>query len=178
LKTKDFPDYPDLPGRYLVVGDGDAFFEPTRVDTVLGSCVAVTFHHRRLRIGATFHALLPHWRQYETELPPDRVYRYVDSAVDSICDILVGHGCNPRDLECKIFGGAQTMCTGEMCAGRYNVQAAFEAMMARRLRVVATDVGGDRGRKLVFFSHTGEVFVRRIKGRGDTIRCAPSRNSI
>lgn len=178
MKTKDFPDYPDLPGRYLVVGDGGAFPEPTRVDTVLGSCVAVTFFHRTRGIGATFHALLPRWRQYEDDLPPERIYRYVDSAVDTICDTLVSLGCNPRDLECKIFGGAQTMCTGEMCAGRHNVQAAFEAMAARRLRVVATDVGGDRGRKLVFFSHTGEVFVRRIKPRGDTNRPSKGRNCI
>ncbi len=178
MKTRDFPDYPDLPGRYLVVGDGGAFPEPTRVDTVLGSCVAVTFFHRHRSIGATFHALLPRWRQYETALAPDRVYRYVDSAVDTVCNMLVGYGCNPRDMECKIFGGAQTMCAGGMSAGRHNVQAAFEAMTARRLRVVATDVGGDQGRKLVFFSHTGEVFVRRIRRQGDTIRPEPSANGI
>ena len=178
MKSKDFPDYPDLAARYLVVGEGDVFPRPTRVDTVLGSCVAVTFHSRRHSVGGTFHALLPHWRMYESELPRERIFRYVDSAVDTLCDAMVGQGCNPRELECKIFGGAQTMCTGEMCAGRHNVQAAFLAMAARRLRVVATDVGGDRGRKLVFFSHTGEVYVRRIKARGDTIRRESSAHGI
>ena len=32
-----------------------------------------------------------------------------------------------------------------------------------RLKVVAADVGDAFGRKVIFFSNTGEVFVKRLK---------------
>ena len=34
------------------------------------------------------------------------------------------------------------------------------------LRLTASDVGGDRGRKLLFLTHTGDVWVKRLNKSG------------
>jgi chemotaxis protein CheD len=40
--------------------------------------------------------------------------------------------------------------------------AALETLGWQDLRASVRDTGGDRGRKILFMSHTGEVFLRRL----------------
>lgn len=153
--------YPDIATRYLLVAEGGVYATPTAISTVLGSCVTVTFHCPRQRIGAAFHALLPRQADYEREVSI-QVYRYVDTAVAAICDQLGQQGVRRQDIECKIFGGASAMFQHEISVGPKNVQAAFETLAGFPLRITATNVGGNQGRKLLFITHTGEVFVKQL----------------
>lgn len=154
--------YPDIAMRYIFVGEGGVFAVPTAVSTVLGSCVSVTFHCPRQRIGAVFHALLPRKVDYERDAPSIQNYRYVDTAVAAICDKLARKGVRRQDIECKIFGGSSAMFQHEISVGPKNVQAAFETLASFPLRITATNVGGNQGRKLLFITHTGEVFVKQL----------------
>ncbi len=117
--------------RQLGAGDALVLQRPLAVSTVLGSCVAVTFHCPVSGWGAMFHALIP---QCDCVAPAPRDYKFVDDAMFA-----------------EQFG-----------VGRRNVLMAFETLESERLRVAASDVGGDRGSKLLFFTHTGEVFVKRL----------------
>jgi chemotaxis receptor (MCP) glutamine deamidase CheD len=47
--------------------------------------------------------------------------------------------------------------------GQLNICTAFQVLEMERLRVAASDVGGLRGRKILFSAHTGEVFLRRLR---------------
>jgi len=152
--------YPDLDSVYLLVAQGGVFERPTLVQTVLGSCVSVAFYSRDNGFGGIFHALLPRSADYEKVLLPGNRFRYVDAAVDAVAGSLVRRGVDLAEVECKVFGGAGALFQGEAGVGQKNVLAAYEALARHRLRVTASHVGGERGRKLVFFSHTGEVFVK------------------
>jgi chemotaxis protein CheD len=156
--------YPQSACHYLMVGDGGIWRKPSAVQTVLGSCVSVTFHVPRLHLGATFHALLPERERYDRSRPDDPPFKYVDAAVDAVCARLFRNGLKPADIECKVFGGANATFRGEFATGRMNVEAAFKALARHHLRAKSADVGGDRGRKLLFLTDTGEVFIRRLKG--------------
>lgn len=156
--------HPGLDSVYLLVAQGGVFERPTLVQTVLGSCVSVVFFAREVGIGGMFHALLPKSADYEKGMvAPGNRYRYVDAAVDALVMSLKRRKVDPGMVECKVFGGAGAMFQGETAVGIKNVQSAYESLARHQLRVAASHVGGDRGRKLVFLSHTGEVFVKCLR---------------
>lgn len=155
--------FPGIATRYMLVAEGGVFREPTAVQTVLGSCVTVTFYSPRQRVGAMFHALMPRQVEYERGAAQEAPFKYVDSAIEACCRKLFALGVHKQDLECKIFGGASAMFKHEISIGPRNVQTAYETLAAIPLRVAASNVGGSLGRKLLFISHTGEVYVKQLK---------------
>jgi len=155
--------FPGIASQYLMVAEGGVYEKPTAVQTVLGSCVSVTFYSPKQQVGAIFHALMPWRSQYERIDAGSPAFRYVDSAIEAICTRLFQLGIRQQDLECKIFGGANAMFQHELSIGPKNVRAAFETLAAYPLRIAATNVGGNVGRKLFFISHTGEVYVKPIR---------------
>ncbi|NCC25437.1 MAG: chemotaxis protein CheD [Deltaproteobacteria bacterium] len=156
---------PHLRLHYLMIAEGGIFRSDSAVQTVLGSCVSITFHHPKERIGAIFHALLPTWRDYENPLAEANRYRYVDSAVDAICDRLTRKGLRLNALDCKVFGGASPLLPGELGAGKKNVQSALESLERHGLRVVASNVGGLQGRKLIFVVENGMVLIKKLRAQ-------------
>ncbi len=155
--------FPGVASTFMMVAEGNIFEQPTAVQTVLGSCVSVTFFSPRQRIGAMFHALMPQRAAFEKFQAGDSLFRYVDSAINELCRRLFSLGIRQQDLECKIFGGANAMFQHELSVGPKNVRVAFETLAAFPLRVTATNVGGQAGRKIIFISHTGEVFLKHLK---------------
>lgn len=154
--------YPGIASRFLMIGEGGLYQEPMAVQTVLGSCVSVTFLHQPTRAGAIFHALLPNWAEFEKTPFPANPYKYVNSAVERICADFTKLGIKLENIECKVFGGANALMPGEFGTGMKNVQMAFETLARHRIRVVATNVGGNFGRKLLYISSTGDVFVKHL----------------
>jgi chemotaxis protein CheD len=67
-----------------------------------------------------------------------------------------------------MFGGADTLNTNperqgiSAPVGRLNVMKARAVLEARGLKVLVTDVGGSQGRKIFFYTHTGEVLLKRL----------------
>lgn len=152
---------PDLPKVYLKPGEFHFATGPTVVTTVLGSCVSVTMFDRLSGIAAICHALLP-------EGPRSDAFRYVDSSILHMLELFEAHGVNRRRLEVKVFGGADMIGAGgsRVGVGRRNVEIASQVLAETGLAASTADVGGTRGRKLFFVTHTGEVFLKRLR-RGD-----------
>lgn len=135
---------------------------PTRVSTVLGSCVAVTFFNRRLQYGAICHAMLPHGRG-------DISFKYVDGAFDYMLGRFALAGIERHEIEVKLFGGADVLPKSEsqyapLSVGRQNIVAAKALIEQEGLQLQASNVGGPLGRKIHFFTHTGEVLLKRVGG--------------
>lgn len=158
---------PELESVYLMIAAGGAFSRPTAVQTVLGSCVSVTFHCPTLRIGGIFHALLPRAADYPRENPASTPYKYVDTAIQTVLDGLEHLGARRQRLEAKVFGGACSDVDQSAGVGLRNVEVAFETLELCRVRVKAADVGGRRGRKLLFLSHAGDVYVKRLGSKSE-----------
>ena len=156
--------YPDHTPAFLNVAQGGLYQQPTMAHTVLGSCVSVTFYVPTRGIGALFHALLPKAAEYRLH---DRLetapYKFVDTAIETILARLARRGVTRQEIECKVFGGASALFSEEMSVGRRNVETAFSTLASFGLRVAASNVGGERGRKIVFASGTGEIFVRMLQ---------------
>lgn len=156
---------PDLPKVYLQPGELYIGEEPTKVSTVLGSCVSVTLFSKRLGIGAICHGTLPHCRKVKRchELCKD-AFKYVDCSVHYMIGRMRSYGCIDSEIEVKLFGGADTLSSKkENTIGSMNVKMALEMIKQERLRIIAADVGDSFGRKIIFLTHTGEVYLKRLK---------------
>ncbi|MFP4445594.1 MAG: chemotaxis protein CheD [Desulfosudaceae bacterium] len=169
-KIKDhYPDLDAWPSVYLKQGecyisDGG----PAQARTVLGSCVTVTMHCPVLQIGGITHSLLP-FPPPGTRIPPGHRGRFVVSSVHYVYEQLVTRGVRKNRLEVKIFGGGQMFLPvigkemqEKLNIGRRNVETALKTIQELGLTVTATDVGGNLGRKLLFFPHRGDVWVKKI----------------
>src|ERR1017187_5592031 len=79
---------------------------PTRVKTVLGSCVASTRRSPRLGLSGMAHCLLPSAGVPAEGLPRAEALRYVDSSVDLMLREFARRGAFAEELEIKLLGGA------------------------------------------------------------------------
>jgi len=157
----------DLASVYLHPGELSVCKEPTQVITVLGSCVSITMFNPRLQLGAICHGTLPQCRSREgCNTLCIEAFKFMDCAIHYMLKSFRAHGIRNNDIEVKIFGGADTLrSTSSNTIGSQNIKTALDIMSEEELRVIAADVGDSFGRKLVFFSHTGEVFLKRLKNR-------------
>lgn len=128
--------------------------EPYLVKTILGSCVAICLWDSRLKIGGINHYMLPHWNGNDLASP-----KYGNIAIDKMIDKLLFHGSKIEDLQAKIFGGGELMQTGnsKTLIGERNIRVARIMLEEKNIPIVASSTGGKRGRKIIFFTDTGEV---------------------
>ncbi len=127
--------------------------------TILGSCVSVCIWDTRRRRGGMNHFVLPH---APLVLPrPPRPYTYGDVAVPELVERLLASGSRLTALEAKVFGGAG-MAGESGGLGERNAELALALLAERGVHVVARDVGGRRGRKLLFSTADGSALVRQL----------------
>jgi chemotaxis protein CheD len=153
------PDAGDRLQVYLHAGQLHAAAAPTSITTVLGSCVSVCLHDPVTRMGGMNHFLLPH--HVERERSP----RFGNVAVPQLIEALVKAGATRSALVAKIFGGASVigaMARGGRHLGEENALLALRLLEEAHIPVLDQDVGGSRGRKLVFFSDEGTAWVRQL----------------
>lgn len=140
---------------------------PSLISTVLGSCVAVTLFSCRRKVGAICHAMLPSGGC-------GNGFKYVDSSLRHMLEHFDRLGIDRKEIDVKLFGGADMFEAApfpsrSMTVGRQNIQAAFDNLRQEGLRIVVSDVGGRQGRKLLFYSHTGEVLLKRLYNRSQSL---------
>lgn len=141
---------------------GTIFAEPLeyQISTVLGSCVAVCLWDHVVRRGGMNHMMLPFWNGEGLATP-----KYGNIAMEKLLSKMLLIGCRREHLVAKVFGGANVSGTGLelFMIGDRNITLALHMLEEFRIPVVAKDVGGRVGRKIIMNSGTGVVLVG--KGR-------------
>jgi chemotaxis protein CheD len=145
---------------YLQPGQLHVADSPTAITTILASCVAVCLWDARRRAGGMNHFLLP--KALGLDGAPAR---FGASAIQLLIDQMVARGSRMRDLQAKLFGGATVLAAvpgnrDRIPLGDSNVRCAFELLDDARIPVVASDVGGIRGRKIIFHTADGSAFMK------------------
>ncbi|HEX5229757.1 MAG TPA: chemotaxis protein CheD [Bryobacteraceae bacterium] len=142
---------------------------PTILRTILGSCVSVTFWSSRLGAGAMCHGVLPRVPKVR---PPGfsagEGHRYVDFSIRYLAQKFDALGAQRGELEVKLFGGADVLPHlsergGRPTVGALNCKSAVDVLAEEGFDVVASDLGGTRGRRIHFHTGTGEVLVYRLE---------------
>lgn len=147
--------------HYLYPSALYASTSPTKITTVLGTCVAVCLFDKKLRIGGINHYMLPLWNGDGLASP-----KHGNIAIEKLIERMIELGSNRSDLKAKVFGG-KTDNEGESVynIGQRNIDIAFSVLSENKISIVGSNVGGPYGRKLMYISNTGDVFMKYLKGQ-------------
>lgn len=147
------------PTVHLHAGELYVTAAPAAVQTILGSCVSVCLWDATRRVGGINHFLLP--------FPPGPAAassRFGDVAMRRLLDGVLRAGASRPRLVARVFGGARiTAIEGPADhLGARNVELAMRFLADERIRVAGVEVEGARGRRLVFSTEDGAVWIKTI----------------
>ena len=152
--------------HYLKPGEAIIASGDSTITTVLGSCVSVTLFAPTHRLGAMTHGVLPIFPKECRRLAElETAFRYVDSSIEQMIRRLTAKGIDSHTLTVKVFGGADVLgkpSKSALSVGRKNIEAALDTLSRLKVSIDKSDVGGDRGRKIIFCTRTGEVRLKRL----------------
>ncbi len=131
---------------------------PDTIRTTLGSCIGVAIYDRVAKVGGMAHVMLP-----SSEGCKGDPGKFADTAVDWLVQEALDHGCLKKRVAAKITGGASMFGpTTDNGLGERNIRAVKERLSHHAIRVVAEDVGGQKGRRMMLDPSTGAVQVQVI----------------
>lgn len=151
------------PGEYFVSN------KSVQISTLLGSCISVCLYDPINRIVGMNHFMLSNYR-YSKSMPMcmTEAGRYGVHAMELVINGMLKIGAERAKIRAKAFGGGSLLQTkvktdSFFCIGEANVRFILEFLRKDRIPLVASDLGGDRGRKIFFSSETYDVYVRKIR---------------
>jgi len=137
-----------IQGEFKVSADPHVVFS-----TLLGSCVGACMRDPIAGVGGMNHFLLP--GSDAANGSPDSEREGVH-LMELLVNGLMRQGAQRDRLEAKIFGGARMM-RGLSDIGKKNADFAKRFLSYEGIRIVGSDLGGERGRRLHFWPVTGRA---------------------
>lgn len=142
---------------YLYPGKVFCSKKPHMVHTILGSCIAVSLWDPVLQFGAINHYMLP-YKEGSTS------FKYGNAAIAELIKRMLSMGSFKNNIQAKIFGGSEIANpNGIFNIGERNIMFAQETLKKEHVPIISFSVGGNAGRKVIFYSASGEVLISYIK---------------
>lgn len=134
---------------------------PYIVTTVLGSCISLCLWDPVTKTGGINHYMFPLWNGNGS-----LSFKYGDIAIRELIEKMF-EKAGKRNLIAKVFGGARVLqqSSGSLEIGDRNIEIAKEILKDNGIPIISSDVGGNMGRKIIFHTDTGDVFVKKIRPR-------------
>jgi chemotaxis protein CheD len=157
-----------LPVVYLKPAEICFTDHPALVVTVLGSCLSVTMYNRRKKLGGICHSLLPRCPDKMTCAKGcGNAFKYVDCSIRHMVKLFDRRNVKRSEIEVKCFGAAdmflrKNKTCGIESVGNQNVKTAEEVILSEGLSILKIDIGGLQGRKILFYTDTGDVLLKRL----------------
>ncbi len=130
----------------------------------LGSCVGVILYDLDQELAGLAHVMLP-----DSNLSRNNTIhpaKYADTAVPALLDRLVSYGASRKKVKAKIAGGAQMFKISSkndmMKIGLRNIEAVKKELERLTIPLIAEDVGGNRGRTIIFNPKSGILTIRTV----------------
>ena len=157
---------PPLKTYYLYPANIFASREMYQITTLLGSCVAVCLYDTRQRFGGMNHFMLPLWNGTGLASP-----KFGNIAIQQLVTKMENLGSDRKDLIAKVFGGAAVLEVSSefFNVGSRNADVALAELAAQGIKVVASSIKGDKARKIIFNTFTGEVRQKYIEKRAKNL---------
>jgi chemotaxis protein CheD len=149
---------------------GEFYFTESagQVHTLLGSCIAITLWHPRLKIGGMCHFVLPGKRHKCFIVSDNSILngRYADEAIEMFERESKRCGTQLKEYHAKIFGGSNMLGNYSLAQdkkiGDINTQAALKILLDRGIPLLVAHVGESGHRNIVFDVATGDVWVKHV----------------
>jgi chemotaxis protein CheD len=143
------------PETMVGMGQITAGGPPQKMKAVVGSCIALSLYHPRLKRGAMAHIVLPNAAGRDG-MPG----KFANTAIPRMLEMLKELNTPAACLTAKLAGGANMFgSSGPLQIGDANIEAVAQALRAVGVRIAAQDVGGNRGRRVTFECEGGAMIV-------------------
>lgn len=152
-------------GEYRVTGD-----EAVEYTSIIGSCVATCLFDPEAGVGGMNHFLLPG----EDRVGDGGKERYGVHLMELLINGVMALGGRRSRFQAKIFGGARVV-RGLSDVGATNATFATRFLKHEGIEVVASDLGGHRGRRVEFTPGTGRARIAYIANDWEAAPARPQR---
>ena len=139
------------------------------ISTLLGSCISACLYDPVSSVVGMNHFLLSS-RKYSRNTPIciTEAGRYGVHAMELVINGMFKLGANRSNLRAKVFGGSSFFQSRDeadnfFCVGEVNKRFILEFLKNDGIPLIASDLGGDRGRAICFFSDDYSVMVKKTK---------------
>lgn len=144
-----------LPGEYFISA------ENVLIMTVLGSCVSACIRDRLNGIGGMNHFMLPEGGDGDDVASYSM--RYGACAMEVLINELLKAGASRKNLEAKVFGGANVIAGTRMInVGERNARFVHKFLALENIPIASEDLNKTWGRKVLFFPTTGKALVKKV----------------
>ena len=146
-----------LPLTYLKPGESCYTDEPSLVMTSLRSSVAIMMFNKRLHFSGICHVRPVICKNNESCTGHcDEAFTHMDCATKQMFEIFDVLGVNRDEVDIKIFG-----CVDDTTHSDAKI---FKTMLRDEgLHVADSHVADSLNKKILFFTHTGEVFAKQTR---------------
>jgi chemotaxis receptor (MCP) glutamine deamidase CheD len=149
---------PHEPRKNVGIGEVAASNRPLRLETVLGSCVAVCLFDPVARVGGMNHILVP-------SSSSNYSARCGVHAMELLINALMKHGADRRRIVAKAFGAGNVLPIARTpSVGELNAKFVREFLHTEKISLLAERMGGDQAVRVIFHAHTGRAFVHTVDG--------------
>ncbi|WP_232364063.1 chemotaxis protein CheD [Desulforapulum autotrophicum] len=87
---------------------------------------------------------------------------YGNIATIVLLKMMLTQESSPKFLEAQIYGGAYHPEKNNIEIGRENIEIARKILMRNQIPITSQDVGGEKGRKVIFNTKTNEVAILKV----------------
>lgn len=130
--------------------------EPYIMETVLGSCITVCLWDKEKKIGGMNHYIYP-----ECTKKDERTARYGNISIPYMIKMMIEKGAHIENILAYSAGGARNIHLSSF-VGDNNIRVAREILSKHNIKLIKTDFGGIKGRKVKFNNITGEFKIEII----------------
>lgn len=153
-----------LEDRKVGIADAAVSASPNKLTTIgLGSCVGVAFYDKKVKIGALLHIMLPDSTKFNKV---ENLYKYADTGIPLVIKEMEKMGARTSRITAKIAGGASMFNFPDkkvkMDIGKRNSDAVKKILSDYRIPILAEEIGGTKGRTMIFKLESGLVEIRTL----------------
>ena len=149
-------------GEYHATQNGEVLY------TIVGSCISTCIYDRERNISGMNHFLLPGMVR-PNEMLSCELGRYGMFAMELLIGELIKLGAHRGNLEAKLFGGGNVLkfrsSDGDITGS--NIRFAKKFLELEGIPTIKADLGGNTGRKILFFTDSHRVLLKRFDIRRD-----------
>jgi chemotaxis protein CheD len=145
------------PGGVVLAEAGD------RLQTLLGSCVAVVMTDPRRTVGTMCHIVHARGEARAGAVAPDTAWG--DAALDAMYELLRARGIQPRLCQAWVYGGGHmfpALGRGAGDVGAINAHWTLQALALDGVQVLHHDLGGRAYRRLAWTVGSGEPEIEAV----------------
>lgn len=146
------------------IADLNVALSPCKLITVgLGSCVGIAIYDKVIGLGGLAHIMLPDSSQFNKVT---NQVKFADLAIPILVEDMIKKGAKLRNMKAKIAGGASMFNFPDktiiMDIGNRNGIAVKNALKILCIPILAEDIGGNKGRTLIFDTTNGVLSIRTV----------------